>query len=163
MDWLPTLAEATGVNPWSDLPLDGESILPVLRGEGGEVCSRRFWQWNRYTPVVQSNAAMRDGDWKLLRPAIRETMHVTAEDLEMDRGLKYEPGLFDDIRRQPMPEYEISTPPPPQFYNIAEDPEESDDLAEAQPDRARRMLRELETWFEEVEAERRAIPEADWF
>lgn len=41
--------------------------------------------------------------------------------------------------------------------------EESDDLAEAQPDRTRRMLRELETWFEQVDAERRAIPEADWF
>ena len=41
--------------------------------------------------------------------------------------------------------------------------EESDDLAEAQPDRTRRMLRKLETWFEEVDAERRAIPEADWF
>jgi len=163
MDWLPTLAEAAGVKSCSDLPLDGQNILPVLRGEGGEVCTRRFWQWNRYTPTIQSNAAMRDGDWKLLRPAIRETMHVTSEDLEMDRGLKYEPEKYADIRRQPMPEYGISAPPPPQLYNIAEDPGEANDLAQAEPDRARRMLRELESWFEEVEAERRAIPEADWF
>ena len=47
-------------------------------------------------------------------------------------------------------------PEPPELYNLANDPGEEHDLAEANPDRVHQMLRELETWFEEVEADRRA-------
>jgi len=43
------------------------------------------------------------------------------------------------------------------LYNIDRDPLERHDLAEAQPARTARMLRQLETWFESVEAERRSI------
>jgi len=60
-DWLPTLAAAAGIENPFDAALDGQNILPALRGDGGDVCTRRFWQWNRYTPVVESNAAFRDG------------------------------------------------------------------------------------------------------
>ncbi len=156
-DWLPTLLAAVGETPPPELALDGVNVLPVLRGEPGEVRIRRFWQWNRYTPLVTSNAAMRDGDWKLVRPRIRETMVVAAEDLEMDRALKYEPERFHDIRRAPEPERIIPPPPPPQLFNIREDPLEQRDLAAAEPARTAAMLQALETWFAEVEAERRAI------
>ena len=135
----------------------------MQRGQPGELYTRRFWQWNRYTPVIESNAAMRDGDWKLLRPAIRAVMRVTPEDLEMDRGLTYRPDDYDEIRRVPLPEYDISSPPPPQLFNIAQDPEEATNLADEYPDRTRQMRRELDRWFEQVEADRRSIPEADWF
>ena len=50
---------------------------------------RRFWQWNRYTPMISCNAAMRDGDWKLLRPRIPAAMLSDLEawfrDVEQDR------------------------------------------------------------------------------
>jgi len=39
-----------------ELSLGGVNVLPVLRGEPGEVQTRRFWQWNRYTPLVTSTA-----------------------------------------------------------------------------------------------------------
>jgi len=100
---------------------------------------------------------MRDGDWKLVRPRIRETMVVAAEDLEMDRALKYEPERFHDIRRAPEPERIVPPPPPPQLFNIREDPLEQRDLAATEPARTAAMLQALETWFAEVEAERRAI------
>ena len=68
-DWFPTLLAAAGVEkPAAAPPLDGWNVLPVLLGESEKVCARRFWQWNRYTPLVTCNAAMRDGDWKLVRP-----------------------------------------------------------------------------------------------
>ncbi len=157
VDWVPTLLAAVGLEHPGEPKIDGQNILPVLRGEGGKVCTRRFWQWNRYTPVGTCNAAMRDGDWKLVRPAIREAMRVSEPDLAMDRALRYEPGKYTDICRDPEPEREIPPPPPPELYNIAEDPLEQNNLAEVEPDRTRRMLTELETWFEEVEAERRSI------
>jgi len=157
VDWLPTLLAAVGLEPPKELALDGQNVLPVLRGEKGKVITRRFWQWNRYTPLVECNAAMRDGEWKLVRPSIKEAMFVLPEDLEMDRALKYQPEKYTDIRRGPDPEREVPPPPPPQLFNIESDPLEQHDLAASQPAKASRMLQELETWFESVEADRRSI------
>jgi arylsulfatase A len=156
-DWLPTLLAAAGVEAPPDLALDGHNVWPTLRGEGDPLDIPRFWQWNRYTPLVTCNAAMRDGPWKLVRPRIAEAMRVSPEDLAMDRALKYQPELYADICRDPEPERDVPPPPPPELYNIDQDPLERHDLAEAEPERAARMLRQLETWFESVEAERRSI------
>lgn len=157
VDWLPTLIAAAGLEPPGDLDLDGHNVLPVLRGEGGKVPTRRFWQWNRYTPTVTCNAAMRDGEWKLVRPAIREAMRVSPQDIAWDRIIKYEPDRLPCIITEPPPKVELPAPPPPQLYNIERDPLEKDDVAGKHPPRASKMLRELESWFETVEAERRTI------
>jgi arylsulfatase A-like enzyme len=156
-DWFPTLLAAAGVPVPTDIELDGVDVLPVLRGEGGRVETRRFWQWNRYTPLVTCNAAMRDGDWKLVRPKITEAMQVP--DIHWLWVSMYGPEHFVDngIFRQPYPEREVGPPPPPELYNVAQDPLERENLADRYPDRVRKMLQELETWFEEVEAERATI------
>ena len=109
-----------------------------------------FWQYNE-------KQAMRDGEWKLIRPSIREAMIVSLEDLDMDRRLKYEPEGITDICRDPEPERLVPPPQPPLLFNIENDPYEKNDLADQHPERASKMLRELETWFESVEAERRSI------
>jgi arylsulfatase A len=158
-DWLPTLLAAVGQRTAAGRPLDGGDILPVLQGDSRDTITRRCWQWNRYTPVVTSNAAIRDGDWKLLRPALREAMRVAPEDGAMDRRLKYEPEGITDIDRTPEPPRTLPKPPAPLLFNIAEDPFEQHDLAAAQPQRAATLLRSLETWFEAVEAERATIQE----
>ena len=156
-DWFPTLLAAVGVEVPAHLAIDGVNVLPVLRGEGGQVETRRFWQWNRFAPEVTCNAAMRDGDWKLVRPTIREAMAVP--DIYWLPVSMYAPEHFmrNGIFRQPYPPREVPSPPPAELYNIAEDPLEQEDLAEQHPERARKMLAELETWFEEVEAERATI------
>lgn len=156
-DWLPTLAAAAGVEAPREPALDGHDVLPALRGEPCRIDARRFWQWNRYTPRVFCNAAMRDWQWKLVRPAIHPMLDITKEDGQFDRALKYEPEKIADICRDPEPVREVPPPLPPQLFNIADDPCERHDLAGAEPDRLRKMLRELETWFEQVEAERRTI------
>lgn len=156
-DWLPTLLHAAGVPAPAGLPLDGRDALPLLRGEAGLADIPRFWQWNRYTPEVRSNAAVSAGGWKLVRPAIRESMRLAAADAEMDRRLKYEPEAFSDIRRDPEPERSLPEPPPPLLYHLAEDPYERTDLAAAEPERVARLLRQLEDWFAAVEADRRSI------
>jgi arylsulfatase A-like enzyme len=159
-DWLPTLVRAAGGAVPAELALDGVDALDAIRGEGTLADRPRFWQWNRYTPVGCSNAAMREGDWKLVRPAIRESMGLTEADLAMDHELKYERGMHTEIARTPEPAREIPMPPPARLYNLALDPLERRDLAAAEPARAASMLQALETWFEEVEAERRAIDDA---
>ncbi len=156
-DWLPSLYSVTGNTPPAEIKLDGCNILPELQGESGHVNPRRFWQWNRYTPMLTSNAAMRDGDWKLVRPLIKGSTWTSPDEVAMDRELEMNPETFVDILRTPEPERELGEPLPPELYNIAEDPSEEHNLADVHPERTRRMLQSLETWFEEVEADRRSI------
>jgi arylsulfatase A-like enzyme len=157
-DWFPTLLAMAGVPVPKDLKLDGVNVLPALRGEGGKVCTRRFWQWNRYTPVMNCNAAMRDGDWKLVRPRIAEAMKAPCVDPWLRISME-DPQYFirNGLVKDPIPLREVPPPPPPELYNIAEDPLERENLADTYPDVARRMSVELETWFEEVEADRASI------
>ncbi len=156
-DWFPTLLAMAGVDVPSHLKLDGVNGLPILRGEQGKTETRRFWQWNRYTPLVTCNAAMRDGDWKLVRPIINEAM--ATPDIHWLGVSMYEPEHFieNGIIRKPDPPRDVPPPPLPELYNIALDPLESENLAAVYPERASTMLRALETWFEEVDAERRTI------
>ncbi|MBN1348179.1 sulfatase-like hydrolase/transferase [candidate division KSB1 bacterium] len=154
-DWFPTLLSAVEVDIPRDLKLDGVNVFPVLKGESRKVETRRFWQWNRYTPLVTCNAAMRDGEWKLVRPAIREAMQLP-DGYNCEISM-YNPEHFivNGIFKPPYPPRDVPPPPSPELYNIEEDPLERNNLAEKYPSRAQKMLHELETWFEEVDAERR--------
>lgn len=157
-DWYPTLLALAGVENPGDLPLDGVDVSSALRGEGGSGCEQRCWQWNRYTPRVESNAAVRDGAWKLVRPAIAGTMNVVCADPWLEVSM-YEPerimeqGLLSD----PWPCPAIPQPPAPELYNLEADPAESKNLAAEHPDVAHRLLVQLENWFEEVERDRATI------
>lgn len=159
-DWLPTLLAMTDVDlPKDNLPLDGWNNLPLLRGEKGKVNTRRFWQWNRYYPYVGSNAAFRDGDWKIVRPYAPQTYRE--EDGKFDQQLRQNPEQFTDILSiQPRSWFSYGPPLPVELYNLKDDPEELNNLAEKDPVRTSRMLSELEKWFEEVEADRRQCPDA---
>jgi arylsulfatase A-like enzyme len=156
-DWLPTLAAAATVAT-PDVQLDGADVLAVLEGDTGDVDPVRFWQSNRYTPRVEGNAAMRDGDWKLVRPAIPATMVVTEADREIDRALNRRlPGRITAVDTSPLPEPDIGPAPEPLLFDLAEDPFEQHDLAAAHPERVRRMSAALDEWFESVEADRARI------
>jgi arylsulfatase A len=157
-DWLPTLLAMTGVDHPTDAPaLDGVNVLPVIRNDQNHGCTQRCWQWNRYTPLIESNAAIRDGDWKLVRPAIAETMAVP--DIQWLHTCMYEHDKMAEhgVIQDPEPHREVPPPGPAELYNIALDPLEQTNLAAQEPDVARRLLRDLENWFEEVEAERLTI------
>ena len=149
-DWFPTLLGLVGIDAPADLALDGVDIAPALRGEPGETYPQRFWQWNRYKPIVTCNAAMRDGDWKLLRPQIPEAMEVHPIDTAHDNAIKYVPEHYDDIAREPAPAPAAPNPPAPLLFNIADDPFERHDLAARHPQRVSAMEAALERWFVDV-------------
>lgn len=156
-DWFPTLLSMAGIDVPDHLNIDGVNVHPILSGEDGKTCTKRFWQWNRYTPVGTSNAAVRDGDWKLVRPAIAETMTAPCTfpwlDIVMYHPEKLPPG---GVISDPEPPRTIPPPPPAELYNLAVDPCETHNLAPEHPDIAHRLQLDLENWFEEVEAERLA-------
>ncbi len=159
-DWLPTLLSAAGIVAGdSHLPLDGRDLLPALRGERDAVDPQRFWQWNRYYPYVGSNAAMRDGDWKLVRPKVQQSYR--AIDDEIDHRLRREPGFLKEIISiEPRERFTYAPPAEPELYNLRDDPEERHNLAATEPERTARMVRDLENWFDEVESDRRQCPDA---
>jgi arylsulfatase A len=154
-DWLPTLLAVAGAEPPPDLALDGVDVLPLLQGEPGSVPTTRFWQWNRYEPVAECNAAMRDGPWKLVHPALPEAMEVLPADLARDVQLKYLGSEPDGITETPLPPRATSSPPAPQLFDLRTDPFELDDLAATEPARTASMIASLASWFEEVELDRR--------
>ena len=168
IDWLPTFMEMADVEPIDEMrPLDGASVLPQLRGETPPESPRRFWQMNAYSPIGFSNAAVRDGDWKLVRPALplqpatAEGRRLADEYVLLDIAYKYEPDRVTSISRWPEPERVIDDPPSPMLYNVADDPLEQHDLWEHDPKRGAKMLNDLENWFDEVEGERRTIPDEE--
>ncbi len=166
IDWLPTFMEMADAESIDEMRrLDGTSVLPQLRGEMSPHAPRRFWQMNAYSPIGFSNAAVRDGDWKLVRPALplqpatAEGRRLADEYVLLDIAYKYEPERVTSIRRWPEPERVVDDPPDPMLYNISDDPLEERDLWEDEPMRGAKMLNDLENWFDEVESERRTIPD----
>ena len=156
-DWFPTLLAACELEVPSELALDGVNLLPALQGQPQEVYPTRCWQWNRYTPLIESNAAIRDGDWKLVRPALPQTMTMLPEHIEQDPDVKRNQGGFTELFPYREPERNVSNPPAPLLFNLADDPLERDDVASQQPDRVHQLMGKLENWFEDVEADRRRI------
>ena len=151
-DWLPTLLAAAGGEAHGDLPLDGRDVTAALRGDGPGDAPPRFWQWNRYAPVANCNAAMRDGPWKLHRPAIPEALRKPRVDNERSEQVIYHPEQVRDIWRDPV-ERDVPEPGPPMLFNLAEDPGEQRDVAGLHPGRAEAMQRELERWWASVLAD----------
>jgi arylsulfatase A len=149
-DWFPTLLSLTGIDCPAHLKLDGIDQSSALRGESFPHNPTRAWQWNRYTPRLEYNAALRDGDWKLVRPYVPEAFHVP--DIEWLEVCMYQPEHFikNGIITGPDPEVQLPPPPALELYNLADDPSETNNLATAQPDRLHRMETQLHSWFEAV-------------
>ena len=59
MDWMPTFLDAAGVAPHPDYPLDGMSLLPVLKDPRAAFDRELFWRMK-----FRGQKAMRSGDWK---------------------------------------------------------------------------------------------------
>ena len=149
-DWFPTLLSLAGIECPTHLKLDGIDQSNILRGEPSPHNPARAWQWNRYTPRLEYNAALRDGDWKLVRPYVPEAFHVP--DIQWLEVCMYQPEHFikNGIITDPDPQVQLPPPPPLELYNLADDPGETNNLAAAQPDRLRRMENQLHLWFEDV-------------
>ena len=62
MDWSATMLAAAGVQANAAYPLDGLSLMPVLRDPAAAFHRPLHWRMNH-----RGQRAMRDGDWKYLR------------------------------------------------------------------------------------------------
>ncbi len=124
VDVLPTLADACGFTLPEALHLDGRDVLDALRDGQNSPAPVCFWQWNRGDPHYSHNTAMRDGDWKLVRP------FVTRNWVKKDSDL------------------------PPMLFNLHDDPGEQHDVAAQHPQRTEQMNHAITVWTDEIERDR---------
>jgi len=168
-DWLPTMLDACGLEPVADAkPLDGVSLLPLLAdGVAGDLADRPLcFQKTRYTPVAHSNAAIRQGRWKLVWPPIPETMRKdTARD-----NISYHRGLTQPHWEMPLdpglPDYAGVRAVAAQLFDLTTDPGEARDVAADHPAVTARLAAAYDRWFAEVfrewQAARSRIVEHDY-
>ena len=82
-DFVPTFAEVTGAEVPGDMPVDGRSFMPQLRGEKG---NPREWIFCHYDPKwlgrKKATRFVRDKRWKLY--ANGELYDVQADVLEQN-------------------------------------------------------------------------------
>ncbi|MEM8873682.1 MAG: sulfatase [Planctomycetota bacterium] len=104
-DILPTFASAAGMELPEDLPIDGESLLPLLRSP--EVAFDRpgiYWHYPHYSNQGGTpSSAIRAGRWKLIE--FYEDDRVELYDLATDIGeardrAADEPDIAADLRRR---------------------------------------------------------------
>ncbi len=79
-DWYPTILDLCGL-PAAGHPIDGKSLLPVIRSATAPTPHARFhWEWGK-------TKAVREGDWKLLVADKRTELYDLPRDLGEARNL----------------------------------------------------------------------------
>jgi arylsulfatase A-like enzyme len=81
MDWTATILAAAGAQVGAAEPLDGESLLPVLRGERNAYDRALFWR-------TRTRAAARIGRWKYVQEGNAEHLYDLGVDLGEKTDLK---------------------------------------------------------------------------
>jgi arylsulfatase A-like enzyme len=81
VDFYPTMLEMAGLKPRPGIPLDGESIVPVLKQTGKLKREAIFCYFPHGGPARPPGAYVRKGDWKLIR--YYETGPEHPEELEL--------------------------------------------------------------------------------
>lgn len=151
-DWMPTLLSMCGIEVPDHLSIDGRDVSPQLLGAPGEPRTL-YWQWNRYRPVLETNAAMREGDWKLVHAPHFSHLDLPGWEVDMDVEIKYHPERYGHTTGRAMPALP-DIEPQPMLFELERDPGERDDHYAREPERARAMEQALMQWFNAVERER---------
>ena len=118
-------------------PLDGESLLPLLKGDGELRRDAIFWHFPGYldTPAIRGRdpvfrtrpvSVIRKGDWKL---------HLYHEEWQLDGGRE-----------------RIATNRAVELYNIASDIGERRDVADTARRKRDELLNDLLRWIEAIKA-----------
>ncbi len=108
MDWVATLLEAAGASAHPDYPLDGRSLLAVLRDPGASFARDLFWRMK-----YRGQRAVRSGDWKYFASEDGEFLFNLAVDArERANYAEREPLRLAELRAK-YEAWERSIPPLP--------------------------------------------------
>ncbi|MFP6882345.1 MAG: sulfatase [Roseibacillus sp.] len=104
-DFYPTLLEVAGLKPKKDYPGDGESLLPLLKGEAKPKREAIFWHYPNFAFHKDNRlgSAIRMGDYKLLEFFDDNSVELynLKEDLSEKKDLaKAKPELAAEMRNR---------------------------------------------------------------
>lgn len=156
VDIFPTLLEVAGVREATPHPLDGVSLVPLI---GGQMTSRKkpLGFWNHPTGGIGTPhdkwarellAAQQSGD----EIGDKSRLNLDAADIKRQHPEDSFPG-HAAWNSWPWKLHRIQSKSGSvkvELYNLADDPLEATDLAQQQPERARQLQTELETWLASV-------------
>ncbi len=134
VDFLPTFAELTGAELPDSQPIDGTSIVPLLKGEDILMERPIYWHYpmymtgkdrSNYTPFEGGKAGVGEG-WRM-----RASSMVRVGEWKLIE-------CFDDGSIE--------------LYNTKADPGEKSNLAGVRPEKKREMLSSLRRWQTDVAA-----------
>ena len=141
VDLFPTFLAAAGIPVPKGKVLDGESLLPLLKGDGVLKRQSIFWHFPGYLdgPVLRGReldlrtgfrtrpvSVIRKGDWKL---------HLYHEEWQLDGGRE-----------------KLATNHAVELYNLAEDIGERNNLADSNPAKRDELLDDLLAWMKKTNA-----------
>ena len=94
MDWSATMLDAAGVAADARYPLDGVSMMPVLRDASHSFRRPMHWRMNH-----RGQSALRDGDWKYLQVDGNEYLfNIPADERERANHGKQQPERLAAMR-----------------------------------------------------------------
>lgn len=143
VDLLPTLCEIAGVDLPTDRVLDGASFAPVFANE--PIKRERPLYWHYLRASSEPKVAIRDGVWKLVArlaaPKLKPSADITAEEMKL-------------LKNGTLTGFEM--------YNLKDDPAESRDLAQSEPERFKQLSAKLGSMYTEVQTESPVWPVWEW-
>ncbi len=114
MDWSATLLEAGGGEADPDWPLDGVSLLKVLREPAQRFERALYWRMNH-----RGQRALREGDWKYLQVDGHEYLfNIGKDERERANLAAREPGRLERMRAQWL-DWNESVPPIPSDASVS--------------------------------------------
>ncbi|MBN8747357.1 Arylsulfatase [Xylophilus ampelinus] len=114
MDWSATMLDAAGVAAHPDYPLDGVSLLPVLRDASHTFDRPLHWRMNH-----RGQRALREGDWKYLRVDGNDYLfNLPGDERERANQGKKEPERLQRMR-QAWEDWNASMPPIPEDATVS--------------------------------------------
>ncbi len=125
IDLMPTILDACGVAPPSNVKLDGRSLLPLLEGKQVDWSNRILTLQSQRgdVPTRYHNFMTRDARWKLV--------HASGFGREGFAG---------------KPKFEL--------YDVVNDPGETDNLVNEKPETVLRLKKAYDRWFDDVSSTR---------
>jgi arylsulfatase A-like enzyme len=139
IDWFPTFVEVAGGSSDQPLPLDGRSLLPMLTaGKPSPHDSLLLVQ----SPV---RAAVRAGDWKLLRLA-----GPASEDGTSAAGETTNPAKNAGKGKAKNKAKSSTTENALQLYNLRQDPGETKNVAANEPGKVAELQTLLDGWMKDA-------------
>lgn len=129
VDWYPTLLEAARTATAAGTVQDGESLVPLLTGAGTPRRDTLYWHFPYYLPGMSATVAAIEG----FDPAFRTRPSGAIRQGDWKLIERFEDGRCE-------------------LYDLAADPGERRDLAQADPERAKALQGRLATWRASLEA-----------